>query len=165
MRPRLIFLFVFLVVSRAGRAESSRQALDEAKALQQKGAVAEARKRYEAMLPSLRATDRESLGKALLELGNILSAQGDYDNAIVRARESADVYRSLGDKAGEARAVYGVGVVSVPTMAVRAAPSAQARVLVSWPEYRPEDYHPTQAFVTFSPGSRGWTGLQALPKY
>lgn len=113
MRPRLIFLFVFLVVSRAGRAESSRQALDEAKALQQKGAVAEARKRYEAMLPSLRATDRESLGKALLELGNILSAQGDYDNAIVRARESADVYRSLGDKAGEARAVYGVGVAEL----------------------------------------------------
>ncbi|HEY6908015.1 MAG TPA: CHAT domain-containing tetratricopeptide repeat protein [Myxococcales bacterium] len=113
MRPRLVFLFVFVVVSRTGRADGSRQALDEAKALQQKGAVAEARKRYEALLPSLRATDRESLGKALLELGNILSAQGDYDGAIGRARESADVFRSLGDKSGEARAVYGVGVAQL----------------------------------------------------
>jgi lipoprotein-anchoring transpeptidase ErfK/SrfK len=40
-------------------------------------------------------------------------------------------------------AVYGVGVVSVPRMVLHAAPSAQARVLGSWPEYRPEDYHPT----------------------
>src|SRR5690349_7568473 len=94
VRPRLIFLLLFLVVSRAGRAESARQALDEAKALQQKGAVAEARKRYEAMLPSLRATDRELLGRALFELGNLLSTQGDYDGAIARARESAEVYRS-----------------------------------------------------------------------
>lgn len=39
--------------------------------------------------------------------------------------------------------VYGVGVVSVPRLHVRAAPSAAARVLAVWPEYRPEDYHPT----------------------
>jgi lipoprotein-anchoring transpeptidase ErfK/SrfK len=41
------------------------------------------------------------------------------------------------------RPVYGVGVVSVAKLVVRAAPSPQARVLTSWPEYRPEDYHPT----------------------
>jgi lipoprotein-anchoring transpeptidase ErfK/SrfK len=39
--------------------------------------------------------------------------------------------------------VYGVGVVSVPKLLVHAAPSPQARLLASWPEYRPEDYHPT----------------------
>jgi tetratricopeptide (TPR) repeat protein len=110
VRPRLIFLLLFLVVSRAGRAGSARQEFDEAKALQQKGAVAEARKRYEAMLPSLRANDRELLGNALLELGNILSSQGDYGGASARARESTDVFRALGDKSGEARAVHGVGV-------------------------------------------------------
>ena len=113
MRPRLILLFVLLVAPRAGRAESARQALEEAKALQQKGAVAEARKRYEAMLPSLRATDQEALGTALLELSNLLSSQGDYDAAIGRAREGAQVYQALGDKAGEARAVYFVGVAEL----------------------------------------------------
>lgn len=113
MRARLIFLLLFLVVSRAGRAESARQALDEAKALQQKGAAAEARKRYEAMIPSLRATDRQSLGTALLELSKLLSAQGDNDAALVWAREGVEVYRALGDKAGEARAVYYVGVAEL----------------------------------------------------
>jgi lipoprotein-anchoring transpeptidase ErfK/SrfK len=39
--------------------------------------------------------------------------------------------------------VYGVGVVSVPNMRVYATPSPSARLLASWPEYRPEDYHPT----------------------
>jgi lipoprotein-anchoring transpeptidase ErfK/SrfK len=41
------------------------------------------------------------------------------------------------------RPVYGVGVVSVPTMRVLAAPAPDARVLASWPEYRPEDFRPT----------------------
>jgi lipoprotein-anchoring transpeptidase ErfK/SrfK len=41
------------------------------------------------------------------------------------------------------RPVYGVGVVSVPKMRVHAAPAPDARVLASWPEYRPEDFHPT----------------------
>jgi lipoprotein-anchoring transpeptidase ErfK/SrfK len=39
--------------------------------------------------------------------------------------------------------VYGVGVVSVANMRLHAAPSGEARVLASWPEYRPEDFHPT----------------------
>jgi lipoprotein-anchoring transpeptidase ErfK/SrfK len=41
------------------------------------------------------------------------------------------------------RPVYGVGVVSVPKLLVHAAPSPTAAVLAEWPEYRPEDYHPT----------------------
>jgi hypothetical protein len=44
-------------------------------------------------------------------------------------------------------------VVSVPRLLVHAAPSPAARVLAAWPEYRPEDYHPTPVLaVAARPG-------------
>lgn len=39
--------------------------------------------------------------------------------------------------------VFGTGVVAVPKLLIHAAPSPAARILKTWPEYRPEDYHPT----------------------
>src|SRR5262245_58204023 len=37
----------------------------------------------------------------------------------------------------------GTGIVAVPKLLIHAAPSRAARVLKTWPEYRPEDFHPT----------------------
>src|SRR5262249_36000649 len=73
--------------------------------LQQKGALREAQKAYEALLPELRSSDPAALGEALNALSKIASAQGQYDSAAARAREAIDVHRALGDGGGEAYAV------------------------------------------------------------
>jgi lipoprotein-anchoring transpeptidase ErfK/SrfK len=39
--------------------------------------------------------------------------------------------------------VLGTGIVAVPKLLIHAGPSRAARVLKTWPEYRPEDFHPT----------------------
>jgi lipoprotein-anchoring transpeptidase ErfK/SrfK len=44
---------------------------------------------------------------------------------------------------GPPGSVFGTGVVAVPKLLIHAAPSRTARVVKTWPEYRPEDYHPT----------------------
>jgi lipoprotein-anchoring transpeptidase ErfK/SrfK len=46
-------------------------------------------------------------------------------------------------RTGPPEPVYGTGIVVVPRLLVHAAPSREAPVLKKWPEYRPEDYHPT----------------------
>jgi hypothetical protein len=48
--------------------------------------------------------------------------------------------------------------VSVPSLRVHAAPSPDAHVLATWPEYRREDFHPTPVLaVSARPGSDGET--------
>src|SRR5438067_5157891 len=96
-----------------GAARGAPPALAEARALQQRGALREAQKAYEALLPELRSSDPAALGAALNALSQIASAQGQYDSAAARAREAADVHRALGDKGGEAHAIQLLGVAEI----------------------------------------------------
>ena len=93
------------LISLPALAQPWQKALDEAKALQQKGALREAQKAYEALLPDLRSADQAALAAALNALSQIQSARGEYDPAMAHAREALDVYRSLGDRTGETRAI------------------------------------------------------------
>ncbi|TMA24676.1 MAG: CHAT domain-containing protein [Deltaproteobacteria bacterium] len=96
-----------------GAARGAPPALAEARALQQRGALREAQKAYEALLPELRSSDPAALGAALNALSQIASSQGQYDSAAARAREAADVHRALGDKGGEAHAIQLLGVAEI----------------------------------------------------
>src|SRR5438128_6541179 len=87
--------------------------LDQARALQEKGAVREAQKAYEALLPQLRASDPAALATALKALSKIATSQGRYGEAAAMAREAATVERDLGDKRGEAHAIHLLGVAEL----------------------------------------------------
>lgn len=89
------------------------QTLDQARALHQKGALREAEKAYEGLLPQLREKDPPGLASALNALSLIATAQGDYPKALERARESAQAYRNLGDAAGETRALNNAGAAEL----------------------------------------------------
>ncbi len=92
------------------RADISRR-LEQARALEEKGLQKEARELYESLLAELRANqDDAGLAEALYALGLIASDRGDHVLAIALARESADLFRKLGDHRGEARAVNRLGV-------------------------------------------------------
>jgi CHAT domain-containing protein/Tfp pilus assembly protein PilF len=101
--------------SPAGAAEDRvQERLAEARALQQKGSLREAQRAFEALLPELVAsTDRSDLGAALNALSQMARAQGDYDRAASRALEAAEVYRKLGDRAGERRAINNIGLAEL----------------------------------------------------
>lgn len=99
---------------RAGTAEDWRRTLAEARALRQKGGPPdEVAQHYEAALPALRKSDRHGLALALCALSELASVRGAYEVATAKAREAADVFRSLGDTPGEALAFYLVGVAEL----------------------------------------------------
>ena len=110
---RLCAISLALISLLTGAARGAPPALAEARALQQRGALREAQKAYEALLPELRSSDPAGLGAALNALSQIASAQGQYDSAAARAREAADVHRALGDKGGEAHAIQLLGVAEI----------------------------------------------------
>jgi len=110
---RLWVISLGLISLLTGAAHGAPTALDEARALQQRGALREAQKAYEALLPELRSSDPAALGAALIALSKIASAQGQYDSAAARAREAADVHRALGDRGGEAYAIHLLGVAEL----------------------------------------------------
>jgi CHAT domain-containing protein/tetratricopeptide (TPR) repeat protein len=86
--------------------------LSEARGLQQKGSLREAQKLYESILPDLRAR-KADLGSALVALTQIASALGDYDLALARGQEAAEVYRELGDESGQTRALTLLGAAEL----------------------------------------------------
>jgi len=100
----------------AGTASSQSQQdlttqLARASSLRQKGAFAEARTIYEAVLPGLRAQAASAaLGEVLIGLSQIADSEGHYELAVTRAHEAAQVYHKLGDKDGEARARTDAGL-------------------------------------------------------
>ena len=110
---RLCAISLGLVSLLTAPAQGASPALDEARALQQKGALREAQKAYEALLPELRSSDQVALGAALNELSRIASAQGQYNSAAARAREAADVHFALGDRGGEAHAIQLLGIAEL----------------------------------------------------
>jgi len=93
------------------RAQDIAHRLEQARALQAKGSSREARKLYESLVPILEAEKRQAeLADALIALAELASGQGEYDVAIARARQAAAIYRILGNKPGEARALNSWGV-------------------------------------------------------
>ncbi len=97
----------------AGAAHGAPLTLDDARALQQRGALREAQKAYEALLPELRSSDPAALGAALNALSKIATAQGQYESAAARAREAVDVHRALADRGGEAHAIHLLAVAEL----------------------------------------------------
>jgi tetratricopeptide (TPR) repeat protein len=110
---RLRAISLGLISLLTGAAHGAPPALEHARALQEKGALREAQKAYEALLPELRSSDPAALGAALNALSQIASAEGQYDSAAARAREAADVHRALGDRGGEAHAIQLVGIAEL----------------------------------------------------
>lgn len=104
---------VGLISALAGAVQAASPTLDDARALQQRGALPEAQKAYEALLPDLRSSDAAGLGAALKALSRIASAQGQYESAAARAREAIDVYRAIGDKSGEAHGLQLLAVAEL----------------------------------------------------
>ena len=90
--------------------------LEEAIALEEKGEDRAARKAYESLLPNLRMeNNQKGLAVALNDLSLIASRQGEYGLAIAWARESVDLFRKLGDRTAEARAVNNLGIAELNT--------------------------------------------------
>ena len=95
-----------------GAQDRIQQRLSGAHALQQKGSLREAQKLYESVLPDLQ-TRTADLAPALTALTQIASALGDYDLALARGQEAAEVYRQLGDQAGQVRALNLLGAAEL----------------------------------------------------
>jgi tetratricopeptide (TPR) repeat protein len=110
---RLWAISLGLISVLTGAAQGASPALDAARALQERGAIREAQKAYEALLPELRSSDPAALGAALIALSKIASAQGQYDSAAARAREAINVHRAAGDRRGEAYAIHLLGVAEL----------------------------------------------------
>ena len=112
-------LLVFSCFAQPGISQKSESVdrarrLEKARALQEKGSFREAQKLYEALLPELEAERNDpELGSALNALSQIASALGAYDTAVAQAQQAAEVFRRLGDKKGEGRAVNNLGVAEL----------------------------------------------------
>jgi tetratricopeptide (TPR) repeat protein len=89
------------------------QGLKEAHALADRGDLAGAQAAFEALLPKLRGHDDAGLGEALYELGQVAWAKGDYDKALERNAEAAEVFHRLGDAFNESRALDSRGSAGI----------------------------------------------------
>jgi CHAT domain-containing protein/Tfp pilus assembly protein PilF len=108
-----IFLMIYALTGLA--QQSANSSLDSeiarAEALWTQGSRQEVQKIYESLLPTLRAQGPSpKLGRALLLLGEIANAAGNYDRAVALAGESAATYQKVHDKAGEAHARNDAGM-------------------------------------------------------
>lgn len=90
------------------------EAIQKADALQEKGAIEDARKLYESLLVSLRPQPPTAqLAHVLNAMGHVMAAEGNYDSAIKFAQQSAEVYHRVGDKTGEAHALNNEGIAEI----------------------------------------------------
>src|SRR5581483_10315275 len=98
------------------------QQIQRAKALQEKGQEAEARKIYDSLLPTLRQGQPSAqLAFVLNGISQLAADAGDYKKAIQSADEAAHVYRELKDHDGEAHAFNNKGIAEVQRGAYAAA--------------------------------------------
>ncbi|MBZ5681082.1 MAG: tetratricopeptide repeat protein [Acidobacteriia bacterium] len=82
------------------------QQVAKASKLFAEGHPVEALKIYESLLPALQSrTPSPQLGSVLNAMSKIAAADGKYDDASRLAKESADVYRQIGDASGESHAL------------------------------------------------------------
>jgi len=114
----IVFAFLLLAVLPSYAQSATGNPIDEkirqADALQEKGALSEARKIYESLLATARTGAPSSqLGHVLNSLSQLASAEGNYDEAISSAQQAADVYHKLGDQKKEAYALNYRGIAEV----------------------------------------------------
>jgi len=119
---RPLLLSFVLLVSEAGvhaadklpsdlRIESS---LKQAEKLQENGKSAQAQELYKALVASLsRKGPSSQLGLALNALSKIEASQGNYQEAIRLARDSADVYNRVGDGDGQSHALNNRAIAEI----------------------------------------------------
>lgn len=94
------------------RDRQMRQAAD----LFERGHTSESRTIYENLLATLRdGPPSPQLGFVLNGLSKISAAGGDYKAAIQWAKQSADVYRGIGDAAGESHSRNNQGIAEIQT--------------------------------------------------
>jgi len=99
--------------SSSSPARSSLQ-IQEAQALQSKGQLDEAFRRYESLRDELQKQPPSSdLGFVLNEMSKIASGRGEYEPAVRMAQQSADTYRAVGDEKGESHAINIKGLAEV----------------------------------------------------
>jgi tetratricopeptide (TPR) repeat protein len=88
--------------------------IQQADALQEKGALEDARKIYESALQALGSSEPSpQVGYVLNALSQVASSEGKYDEAIACAQRAADVYSKLGDQGREAYALNYRGIAEV----------------------------------------------------
>lgn len=111
-RIALLAAFFLLTISSGAAADTGLAGqVKQATALRERGSLADARKRFENLLPALeQAHEQALLASACNQLSVIAAAQGQYTLAASRALQSARLYHSLGDPHGEAQALNNVGV-------------------------------------------------------
>ena len=112
----VIGLFLSVIASSAQTASGAPidEKIRQADALQEKGALPEARRVYESLLITLRAGETSpQLGYVLNALSQVASAEGNYDEAISFAQQAVEVYHGLGDKKKEAYALNYRGIAEV----------------------------------------------------
>ncbi|MFL5272218.1 MAG: CHAT domain-containing protein [Anaeromyxobacteraceae bacterium] len=91
-----------------------RERLAEARALQDRGAFAEADARYEALLADLGPdAPPAERAPALLGESQIAASRGEYERAARTGRAAAQAYRAARDASGEARGLKATGVAEL----------------------------------------------------
>jgi tetratricopeptide (TPR) repeat protein len=132
-RPTVIALLFLAVIPSSAQTASVGPIDDkirQADALQERGALPEARRMYESLLATLRSGESSpQLGYVLNALSQVASAEGNYDEAISSAQQSADVYHRLGDKKKEAYSLNYRGIAEVQRGFYSAAQTTLAHAL------------------------------------
>ena len=132
-RPTVIALLFLAVIPSSAQTASVGPIDDkirQADALQERGALPEARRIYESLVATLRSGGSSpQLGYVLNALSQVASAEGNYDEAISSAQQSADVYRRLGDKKKEAYSLNYRGIAEVQRGFYSAAQTTLAHAL------------------------------------
>ncbi len=88
--------------------------LDEAVRLQREGRNRDAQRALRALLPDLRISgDRHALGRALNAVTDASIALGEYEQAILEAREAFDIHQRLGQRVDAARVLNAAGLANL----------------------------------------------------
>ena len=109
-----VMMFIHCFAQSSSSPARSSQQIQEAQALQSKGQLDEAFRRYESLREELQKQPPSSdLGFVLNEMSKIASGRGEYEPAVRMAQQSADTYRAVGDEKGESHAINIKGLAEV----------------------------------------------------
>jgi hypothetical protein len=101
-----VMMFIHCFAQSSSSPARSSQQIQEAQALQSKGQLDEAFRRYESLREELQKQPPSSdLGFVLNEMSKIASGRGEYEPAVRLAQQSADTYRAIGDEKGQSHAI------------------------------------------------------------
>ena len=109
-----VMMFIHCFAQSSSSPARSSQQIQEAQALQSKGQLDEAFRRYESLREELQKQPPSSdLGFVLNEMSKIASGRGEYEPAVRLAQQSADTYRAIGDEKGQSHAINIKGLAEV----------------------------------------------------